>query len=158
MFSSPWKNAALKDFSLAPIISIRSGIPFTLTTGQDINGDTRAVNDRLFYIGRNTGIGPNFKSVDARLTRSFRFKQDSVVRLDFTVEVVNLFNRTNYAAVRDIIPPTVDATGKFTEPDYNAGTVRLKGRTDRSLALGQPLAFQSAFDPRRFQFGLKLVF
>ncbi len=158
VFTSPWKNAALKDFSLAPIISIRSGIPFTLTTGQDINADTRAANDRLFYIGRNTGIGPNFKSIDARLTRSFRFRQDSATRLDFTVEVVNLFNRTNYAAVRDIIPPTVDATGKFTEPDYNAGTVRLKGRTDRSLALGQPLAFQSAFDPRRFQFGLKLVF
>jgi hypothetical protein len=36
--------------------------------------------------------------------------------------------------------------------------VRLKGRTDRSIALGQPLAFSSAFEPRRFQFGLKLVF
>jgi hypothetical protein len=158
VFTSPWKNAALRDFSLAPIISIRSGIPFTLTTGQDINADTRAANDRLFYIGRNTGIGPNFRSVDARLTRTFRFKSDGQSRLDFTVEVINLLNRTNYAAVRDIIPPTVDATGKFTEPDYNAGTVRLKGRTDRSIALGQPLAFSSAFEPRRFQFGLKLVF
>ena len=158
VFTSPWKNYALRDFSIAPIISIRSGIPFNLNTGQDINGDTRATNDRLFYIGRNTGIGPNYRSVDGRLTRVFRFRPDGVARLDFTVEVVNLFNRTNYAAVRDIIPPTVDATGKFVEPDYNAGTVRLTGRTDRSLALGQPLAFQSAFDPRRFQFGLKLVF
>lgn len=158
VFTSPWKNVALRDFSLAPIISIRSGIPFTLTTGADINGDTRGGNDRLFYIGRNTGIGPGFSSVDARLTRSLRFKSDGPARLDFTVEAINLFNKTNYAAVRDIIPPTVDATGKFTEPDYNAGTVRLKGRTDRSIALGQPLAFSSAFEPRRFQFGLKLVF
>ena len=158
VFSSPWKNYALRDFSIAPIISIRSGIPFTLTTGQDINGDTRGGNDRLFYIGRNTGIGPNYRSVDGRLTRAFRFRSDGVARLDFTVEAINLFNRTNYAAVRDIIPPTVDATGKFTEPDYNAGTVRLTGRTDRSISRGQPLAFASAFEPRRFQFGLKLVF
>ena len=158
VFSSPWKNAALRDFSIAPIISVRSGIPFTLTTGQDINGDTRGGNDRLFYIGRSTGIGPNYRSVDARLTRSFRFRADGQTRLDFTVEAINLLNRTNYSAVRDIIPPTVDATGKFTEPDYNAGTVRLRGRTDRSIALGQPLAFSSAFEPRRFQFGLKLVF
>jgi hypothetical protein len=158
VFNSPWKNYALRDFSLAPIISIRSGIPFSLLTGQDINGDTRATNDRLFYIGRNTGLGPNYRSVDGRLTRAFRFGADSQTRLDFTVEVINLFNRTNYAAVRDIIPPTVNAQGQFTEPDYNAGTVRLRGRTDRSIALGQPLAFSSAFEPRRFQFGLKLVF
>ena len=158
VFSSPWKNYALRDFSLAPIISIRSGIPFSLLTGQDINGDTRATNDRLFYIGRNTGIGPNFRSVDARLTRSFRFRSEGQARLDFTVEAINLFNKTNYAAVRDIILPTLDATGKFVEADYNAGTVRLKGRTDRSISLGQPLAFASAFEPRRFQFGLKLVF
>lgn len=157
VFTSPWKNAALRDFSIAPIIALRSGIPFTLTTGQDINGDTRATNDRLFAIGRNTGLGPNYRSVDGRLTRAFRFG-DSQTRLDFTVEVINLFNRTNYAAVRDIIPPTVNAQGQFTEPDYNAGTVRLTGRTDRSIALGQPLAFSSAFEPRRFQFGLKLVF
>ncbi len=158
VFTSPWKNAALRDFSLAPIISVRSGIPFTLTTGQDINGDTRSNNDRLFHIGRNTGLGPNYRSVDGRLTRSFRFRADGQARLDFTVEVINLLNRTNYASVRDIIPPTLNAQGQFVEPDYNAGTVRLTGRTDRSLALGQPLAFQSAFDPRRFQFGLKLVF
>ena len=158
VITSPWKNAALRDFSLAPIISIRSGIPFTLNAGQDINSDTRGGNDRLFYIGRNTGLGPNFRSVDGRLTRAFRFKSDSVARLEFTVEVINLFNRTNYASVRDIIPPTVDATGRFTEPDYNAGTVRLSGRKDRSLSRGEPLAFQAAFDPRRFQFGLKLAF
>ncbi len=156
--NSPWKNWLLRDFSFSPIISIHSGIPFTLTTGADINSDTRVGNDRLFYIGRNTGLGPNFRSVDVRLGRAIRFRQDQPTRLEFTVEAVNLFNRTNYASVRDIIPPTVDATGKFTEPDYNAGTVRLSGRLDRSGAKGEPLSFLSAFDPRRIQFGLKFVF
>lgn len=150
VFTSPWKNWALRDSSLAPIISVRSGIPFTLTTGQDINGDTRAFNDRLFYIGRNTGIGPNYRSFDMRFTRSIRFTNDGPARLDFTVEGVNLFNRTNYASVRDIIP--------IGHPDYASGEVRLSGRLDRSAARGEPLAFQAAFDPRRIQFGLKLVF
>lgn len=149
VFTSPWKNWLLRDSSLAPIISLRSGIPFTLTTGADLNSDTRAFNDRLFYIGRNTGIGPNFRSVDGRFTRAFRFQSDKPTRMEFTLEVVNLFNRTNYASVRDIIP--------VGHPDYASGEVRLKGRKDRSAAAGEPLAFQAAFDPRRFQFGLKFV-
>ena len=156
--SSPWKNAALRDFTFSPIVSFRSGIPFTLTTGADINGDTRPGNDRLFYIGRNTGIGPNFRSVDFRLNRAFRFHSDGVARMEFLVECINLLNRTNFASVRDIIPPTVNAQGQLVEPDYNAGTVRLTGRRDRNWERGEPLAFQAAFDPRRFQFGLKLIF
>jgi hypothetical protein len=158
VFRSPWKNAVARDFTLSPILFVRSGIPFNIVTGTDVNADTRAFNDRIFYIGRNTGIGPNFRSLDMRLTRAFLFKSDGPARLEFLVEAINLFNRTNFAAVRDIIPATVDAQGRLTEPDYNAGTVRLKGRRDRSFERGEPLSFQAAFDPRRFQFGLKLVF
>ncbi|MDQ3011980.1 MAG: hypothetical protein M3X11_14890, partial [Acidobacteriota bacterium] len=150
VFRSPWKNVLARDFTLSPIVYVRSGIPFNITTGTDINADTRNFNDRLFYIGRNTGIGPNFRSFDARLTRAFRFKGDGDARIEFLVEAVNLLNRTNFSSVRDIIP--------VGHPDYSAGTVRLQGRRDRNNELGEPLSFQSAFDPRRFQFGLKLVF
>lgn len=158
VFRTPWKDPITRDITLSPIVFIRSGIPFNIVTGTDTNADTRNFNDRIFYIGRNTGIGPNFRSFDMRLTKGFRFKADSAARLEFLVEGINLFNRTNFASVRDIIPATVDATGKLTEPDYNAGTVRLEGRRDRNSELGQPLSFQSAFDPRRIQFGLKLIF
>lgn len=158
VFHTPWKDPITRDITVSPIVYIRSGIPFNITTGTDVNADTRNFNDRLFYIGRNTGIGPNFRSFDMRVTKGFRFKADSAARLEFLVEGVNLLNRTNFASVRDIIPATLDATGKLTEPDYNAGTVRLEGRRDRNSELGQPLSFQSAFDPRRIQFGLKLIF
>ncbi|MBS1786365.1 MAG: TonB-dependent receptor [Acidobacteria bacterium] len=158
VFRTPWKDPVTRDITLSPIVFIRSGIPFNIVTGTDINADTRNFNDRIFYIGRNTGIGPNFRSFDLRFTKGFRFKADSAARLEFLIEGVNLLNRTNFASVRDIIPATVDATGKLTEPDYNAGTVRLEGRRDRNSELGQPLSFQSAFDPRRIQFGLKLIF
>src|SRR5262249_6146701 len=80
VFVTPFKSGEdsiwahlFADIAFSPIVSVRSGIPFTLTTGVDTNGDTRIVNDRLFAIGRNTGIGPNFASFDARLSKAFRF-------------------------------------------------------------------------------------
>ena len=149
VISSPWKNWWLRDISLSPIISLRSGIPFTLYTGSDTNGDTHT-NDRLIYIGRNTGLGPNYKAVDVRFNKGFRFHGDSPARVEFLVEATNLFNRTNFASVNDVLG--ADATSA----DYNTGTVRLKGRSDRALT--QPLAFTAAFPARQIQFGLKLVF
>ncbi len=149
VFTSPFNNVVLRDISLSPIVYIRSGIPFTLYTGADTNGDTHT-NDRLIYIGRNTGIGPNFRSVDLRFTKAFRIKSDAATRVEFLVEATNLLNRTNFAAVNDVIGTDL------TSPDYNAGTVRLEGRRDRGIT--QPLGFIAAFDPRRVQFGLKLVF
>ena len=138
------------DMSFSPVISARSGIPFTLYTGVDINGDTRGGNDRLFYVPRNSGVGPNFTRVDARITKAFRFAAENPLRVEFTVEAVNLLNHTNFAAVNDIIGSNPAA------PDYNRGTFSLEG--DKNRAPGQPLSFTSAFDPRRFQFGLKVAF
>jgi carboxypeptidase family protein len=164
VLQSPFKNYALRDISLSPSVFIRSGIPFTIRTGSDINGDTRGGTDRLFNIGRNTGIGPNFRSVNLRLTKSFRFKTDGPARIDITADAANLFNRTNFAAVNEIIPVSVSATGALTFPnalsaaDYNAGTVRLTGRRDRDFRKSDPLSFTSAFNPRQILWGLKLVF
>jgi hypothetical protein len=149
VFISPFKNWALRDITLSPIVSIRSGIPFTLYTGADTNGDTHT-NDRLIYIGRNTGVGPNFRGVDLRFIKGFRFKDDSPTRVEFLIEATNLFNRTNFSAVNDVLGTDLSS------PDYNAGTVRLEGRRDRGIT--QPLGFIAAFDPRRVQLGLKLVF
>src|SRR5262249_10056376 len=150
IFTSPFKNWWLRDISLSPIIFIRSGIPFTLyASGADINGDTLG-NDRLIYIGRNSGLGPNFRSVNLRFNKGFRFKGDNPLRVEFIVEAMNLLNRTNFASVVDVIGTDL------ASPDYQAGTVRLEGRRDRGIS--QPLGFNAAFDPRRVQFGLKFVF
>src|SRR6185295_1011701 len=66
VLQSPYKNVVMRDITFSPSVFVRSGIPFTIRTGTDINGDTRSGTDRLFYIGRNTGIGPNYRSVNAR--------------------------------------------------------------------------------------------
>jgi hypothetical protein len=164
VFQSPFKSWALRDIALSPSIFIRGGIPFTIRTGADINADTRGGTDRLFHIGRNTGIGPNFRSVNLRLSKAFRFKTDSPTRIEFTADASNLFNRTNFAAVNEVIPVSVSATGVLTFPtalaaaDYTANTVRLEGRRDRDFTKGDPLSFTSAFNPRQILWGLKLVF
>ena len=108
VFVSPFKSGtgqnfasrALADITLSPSIFIRTGIPFTIRTGTDINGDTRSGTDRLFYIGRNTGIGPNYQSVNLRLSKMFRFGAESSKRIEFSVDGGNLFNRTNSVSER----------------------------------------------------------
>ncbi|MEK6302674.1 MAG: carboxypeptidase regulatory-like domain-containing protein [Acidobacteriota bacterium] len=157
-------SRAFADITLSPILYIRSGIPFTLLTGTDINGDTRSANDRLFSIGRNTGIGPNYRSVNMRLSKAIRFKSDSAMRLELSVDGSNLLNRTNYASVRDILPVTFSGvTGQITSlsPDYGpalADTNRLTGRKDRDFRSGQPLSFTSAFNARQILWGVKFAF
>ncbi len=170
VFQSPSKSGpghsfasrAFADITLSPSIFIRSGIPFTIRTGTDINGDTRSPTDRLFSIGRNTGIGPNYRSVNARLSKAFRFKPDSPMRLEVSADFANILNRTNFAAVNEIDPVTVSATGVLTFPnafaatDYAAATNRLTGHRDRKLS--DPLGFTSSFNARQILWGVKFVF
>jgi len=58
----PW------DVRAGTILSLNSGIPYNITTGFDDNGDT-VPNDRPLGIGRNTGGGPGYASVDVHLSK-----------------------------------------------------------------------------------------
>ncbi|MEK6406090.1 MAG: carboxypeptidase regulatory-like domain-containing protein [Acidobacteriota bacterium] len=176
VFMSPFKagaghnfgSRALADITLSPSIFIRSGIPFTIRTGADINGDTRSGTDRLFYIGRNTGIGPDFRSVNMRLSKMFRFGAESAKRIEFSVDGGNLFNRTNFGSVNELVPTAFEPllingqpnpkAGEPTAIDYLSDTVRLRGRRDRDFRRGEPLSFTSAFAPRQLLLGLKFAF
>ena len=166
VFLSPFKagaghsfvSRALADMTLSPSIFIRDGIPFTVRTGTDINSDTRSGTDRLFYIGRNTGIGPNYRSVNMRLAKTFRFGAESMKRIEFSADGSNLFNRTNFASVNELVPTAFDAAGNPTAIDYLSGTVRLKGRRDRDFRRGEPLSFTTAFNARQILLGLKFAF
>jgi len=121
---------ALNGFELSYIFSYASRLPFNIVTGNDRNFDTNN-NDRPVGVGRNTGKGFDFASFDLRLSRRVRFTEH--VGLEFLVEGFNLFNRSNLA-----IPNNTFGTGTIPLPSF-----------------GQPTA---AFDPRQFQFGLKLGF
>jgi hypothetical protein len=84
----------------SPMVYFNSGRPYNITTGFDDNGDS-VLNDRPVGARRNSGRGPNFASVDLRLSRSFRFGRGGGDQLPFGIEIAtevsNLFNRVNLA-------------------------------------------------------------
>jgi hypothetical protein len=150
--SSTWYHL-LSDFTVAPILEISSGRPFNIITGTDSNGDLQSSNDRpsvaadgtLFIpttpftngnLRRNAGITHGYASLDMRLTRAIRFGER--VRVDFIAEGFNLFNRFNEASANPF----------FTE-------VNTFKQRNGGLFYSRPTA---AYDPRQFQFGVKIYF
>jgi Carboxypeptidase regulatory-like domain/TonB dependent receptor len=152
--SSSKAHRLLSDFTIAPIIEISSGRPFNIITGSDSNGDLQSSNDRpsvtangvLFVpttaftngtLGRDLGITHSYASLDMRLMRAIRLGEH--LRLDVIAEGFNLFNRFNEAA----------ASPFFS--DVNT----FNTRSADGHFFSRPTA---AYDPRQFQFGLKLNF
>jgi hypothetical protein len=171
VFASPakWRSGDglhkfLADFTLAPIFEMSSGRPFNILSNQDTNNDQSNQTDRPsvlpngtlcvpgtpgctplitngFFsagdLGRNMGITHSFQSLDMRLMRSVRLGER--VRLDIVAEGFNLFNRFNEGAASGFID------------DVNGFKQRAGNGSYYSRAT-------AAFDPRQFQFGLKLNF
>lgn len=154
----------LSDFTVAPIFEISSGRPFNILSNQDSNNDQSNQTDRpsvqadgtlcvpgapgcapvitngVFTsgsLGRNSGITHSFASLDMRVSRAVRLGER--VRLDLIAEGFNLFNRFNEAAAS----PFIDDVNSFKQ---RAGNGRYYSRPTAS------------FDPRQFQFGVKLNF
>jgi hypothetical protein len=100
--------------------------------------------DRPLGLGRNLGISPGFFNIDARLVRSFSFKDK--FKLQAFLEVFNLSDRNNVMFDGDqTFPP--DAQGNFHLPPTRGGRFLLpKDRRNRITA------------PRQLQIGLRLSF
>jgi len=120
----------LRGFQFSYIYTYASRLPFNILTGNDRNFDTNN-NDRPLGVARNAGRGFDFASLDLRLSRRFRFTDR--LGLEALAEGFNVLNRANLS-----IPNNTFGTGTTPLP-----------------AFGQPTA---AFDPRQFQFGLRLSF
>jgi Carboxypeptidase regulatory-like domain len=160
VLQSSAENVVLKNWVLSPIFVAQSGRPFNLLLGFDANADGRSQSDRPGQAGRYTGLGEPFYSFDLRLGRRF-FARDSRF-LELTFEAFNLFNRTNFLGVNNVLgaacttPDSANfipctAGGAVGLTDYN-----LRGR--RGLRTTDPLGFTSAFDPRQLQFGARFSF
>ena len=153
------------DFLVAPIFEASSGRPFNIITNVDANNDQSSSTDRpsvnpdgslcvpgslgcstplisngqfsVGNLGRNVGVTHGFVSLDMRITRNVRFGER--VRLELIAEGFNLFNRFNEASAS----PNFRAVNNFGERD---GGGRYYSRATAS------------YDPRQFQFGVKLNF
>jgi hypothetical protein len=153
-----WLARALTDITLSPIITLRSGFPFNLYIGRDVNGDLN-ITDRPFYAPRNSGRGENFYSVNLRMSKRFFLRRNSEgPRVEFIVEATNLLNRANFLRVNDTVCGTTGQPGFINgcDPQFLTGPFDFKGRRD--LPPTAPLGFVSAAPARQFQFGLKFEF
>ncbi len=142
ILDSPWKNVLLSGFEFSPIVRYNSGHPFNLLAGTDLNGDNNSATDRPAGAGRNTGLGPDYFDFDARLSR--RFKVAEGVSLQFMVEAFNLFNRTNYSSLDNVVGPNFP-------PFFNVSGTNAVGPTS-------PLGFNAASAKRELQLGVRLLF
>ena len=142
ILDSPWKNPILNGFEFSPILRYNSGHPFNLLAGTDLNGDNNSATDRPPGAGRNTGLGPDYVDLDARLSR--RFKITEGITLQFMAEAFNLFNRTNYSSVNNVVGPAFP-------PFFNVSGTNAVGPTS-------PLGFTAASAKREIQLGVRLAF
>jgi hypothetical protein len=117
-------------FQFGYIFTYASRLPFNVLLGSDRNLDTNN-NDRPLGVGRNTGRGFDFASLDLRVSRRFRLTER--VDLQLIAEGFNVLNRPNFG-----VPNNTIGSGVTPLPTF-----------------GQPTA---AFDPRQFQFGMKVTF
>jgi len=80
-------------WQLSYVFSYTSALPFNIQLPNDRNGDTN-FNDRPAGVGRNTGEGFDYQSLDLRLSRSFALVRG--ISVETILDAFNVLNRANY--------------------------------------------------------------
>jgi len=125
----------VRGFQVSGLLQYYSAVPLNITSGvTTVQGTAGRPIVNGAFIERNSGEGPDFFSLGARLSRTFRV--GSRVRLEALAEGFNLTNRTNVVAIN----------GNFGAGAYPANP---------SATFGQITAVS---DPRAFQLGVRLRF
>jgi hypothetical protein len=88
-----WMGKLTKNWKNSGVITAGSGRPVNATVIGDANQDANSNNDRLPAARRNSFLGPNYTTTDMRISRRIYVRKD--LKLDFTAESFNLFNRVN---------------------------------------------------------------
>lgn len=158
--NSPWKETILSGFQLSPIFTYNSGHPFNLLAGSEVNGDNHPTNDRPIGAARNTGLGPDFINFDLGLTWRYHFSEAR--SLQFMAQAFNLFNRTNFASVNNVVGPFY---GLPAPVGSGATTFNVHGIRPGTLLPGgvvanpsTPLTFTSDFPKREIQLAMRFEF
>jgi len=123
-------NRLLRGFQFGYIFTYGSRLPFNVLLGTDRNFDTN-FNDRPVGVGRNTGGGFDFASLDLRVSRHFRLSERFDLQL--IAEGFNVLNRSNLG-----VPNNTFGSGVNPLPTFGKAT--------------------SAFEARQFQIGMKIKF
>jgi hypothetical protein len=132
--TTPWKRIS-HGFQLSGMLQAYSALPFNITSGvTTIQGTAGRPIVNGAFIERNAGIGSDFFSLSARLSRAFRVA--GRVEVEALAEAFNLTNRRN-----DLTRNTSFGSGAYpANPSATFGQITAVG------------------EPRSFQFGARVRF
>ncbi len=125
-------NAVLRGFEFSSIITLQTPRPFSMYIGNDVNGDTNPVTDRVGWSPRNAYRGDDLYTFDLRLSRSFLFREHMGLLLAF--DAFNVFNRQNVNEVTSVY-------GGGT-PDFCGGSTPYNGPVPEHYKDAASLAIQ----------------
>jgi hypothetical protein len=125
-------HPAFRNLEFSSIITLQSPRPFTMFVGNDVNGDTNPVTDRVGWSPRNAYRGDDLYSTDLRLSRTFYFHEHMGLNLAF--DGFNVFNRQNINEVTSVY-------GGGT-PDFCGGSTPFNGPVPRRYNDAASLAIQ----------------
>ncbi|BDC52115.1 hypothetical protein F183_A44300 [Bryobacterales bacterium F-183] len=112
-------------YRIGTFVTLASGMPFNITTGQDNNLDS-IINDRPQGTMRNSGLGPSLARVDVRLTKLLhlprvldRNRKSTSRNVELSIDAFNLFNTQNATTY----------IGVMTSPFFGRANAALAPRT-----------------------------
>ncbi|HTL42900.1 MAG TPA: TonB-dependent receptor [Vicinamibacterales bacterium] len=141
----------LSDNQASIILQFNSGIPFTITSNRDLNGDGSG-SDRPLFIGRNSVYLPARHNVDARLSRFIPLGGGR--RVEISGEFKNIFNTVQVSSVRSQVQ--VDAAGNPILPIVFANA---PVTTFTSIPTsGSDFVPSGGYEQRKFSLGFKFSF
>ena len=164
--STPAKAPALlRNFEFSSIINLQSARPFTIFVGNDINGDTNPVTDRVGWSPRNSYRGDHLYAFDLRLSRMVHLSERT--KLEMAFDAFNVFNRQNINEVTsvygggtiDFCAGTPTHFGDAASLAIQQGTVSCPAGNGGAPApnplFGTP---RTMFNPRQLQISAKFTF
>ena len=125
-------SAVFRNLEFSSIITLQSPRPFTMFVGNDVNGDTNPVTDRVGWSPRNAYRGDDLYTFDLRLSRTFYFHEH--MGLNLAIDGFNVFNRQNINEVTSVY-------GGGT-PDFCGGTTPYNGPVPQHYNDAASLAIQ----------------
>ncbi|MCI0353448.1 MAG: TonB-dependent receptor [Acidobacteria bacterium] len=148
----PLLSRLFNDWKLAGVVTAGSGRPVNARTFGDANRDTNTDNDRLPGARRNGFVGPDYATVDLRLSRRLVLRKK--LKLDLMVEAFNTFNRANKRVeIND--DGSLNTAARFVQQDSLVNGQVFPAQYRRQTAFLRPT---DAYTPRQMQFAVKLTF
>ena len=155
----------LRNFEFSSIINLQSPRPFTVFVGNDVNGDTNPVTDRVGLSRRNSYRGDKLYAFDVRLSRAIKINER--MGLNLAVDAFNVFNRQNVNEVTSVYGGgTIDYCGATPSHYQDAASLAIQqgtvacpagngGAPEPNRLFGTP---RTMFNPRQLQFSAKFSF